>query len=408
MRNEINIPSIAVVGGIGVGKSTLISSLWDLNLSRPQEIIVNDDIPGRGIMQFSVSELPDVIYDSTAEWLNNDANVNKLTSADVILFVFPASSFGYNQEVKFIKKIITSGCYNGQDIVICLAKSDYVLFESNDENSEDTLNINAASELLQKTNSIYMALENCLSREHFSADSVIPVSADGQWNYYTLKEKLWEGVISKVNDLVFDATLPTIVVAGKRGCGKSSTLNTLWNLNLPTNKSVACTKYPMVLTVNGIHNNTQYQFNIVDLPGIAESLNADMQYTSYYEKYIKNASLLICLTQADTRAYLQDEEFYKNMISLGLITQTTKIILGINQIDLLFKTKENPQGVDLNTITVEHKLITDKITDYYDNVFAKIFQNLANVQKTDICVYSVIQNWNIESLNSMILTKLID
>lgn len=410
MRNEINIPSIAVVGGIGVGKSTLISSLWNLNSIIGFDVIVNEDVSGRGMMQFSVCELPDVIYDSVTDWMNDESNLNKLNNSDVMLFVLPASSFGYNQEVKFIKKIITSECYHGQNIIICLAKSDYVLFEINDDNnnSEESLNINAASELLQKANSIYMALENCLSREHFSADCVIPVSADGQWNYDALKEKLWEGVVSKVNDLIYDPTLPTIVIAGKRGCGKSSTLNILWNLNLPTNKSVACTKYPMVINVEGIHNNTQYSFNVVDLPGIAESLDADMQYTSYYEKYVKNATLLICLTQADTRAYLQDEEFYKQLISLGLITNTTKIILGINQIDLLFKTKENPQGIDLRSITTEHKLITDKITDYYDNVFANIFLSHPNVKKTDICVYSVIQNWNIDSLNSMILTKLIN
>ena len=105
MKNEIDIPSIAVVGGIGVGKSTLISSLWNLNSIIGFDVIVNEDVSGRGMMQFSVCELPDVIYDSVTDWMNDESNLNKLNNSDVMLFVLPASSFGYNQEVKFIKKM---------------------------------------------------------------------------------------------------------------------------------------------------------------------------------------------------------------------------------------------------------------------------------------------------------------
>ena len=298
--------------------------------------------------------------------------------------------------------MIASDLYNNQHIVVCLGKSDSLLYNED----QGYIDMNGISSLLKKQSSLYLQLEKTIHKDVFDIESIVPVSIYMDWNLSSLKEKLWEGIISKMNDLVFDSQLPTVVIAGKRGCGKSSTLNELWNLNLPTNKAVACTKYPMVIHVEGTHANKEFKFNIVDLPGIAESLDADMQYTSFYEKYIDKASLLICLSQADTRAYTQDELFYRSLMNNGILTDRTRLILGVNQIDLLFKSVENLNGIDLNSITTDHPLIQAKIEDFYGRVYSKIFNQIQCVSINDVCTFSAYKKWNLHALQNMIIERI--
>ncbi len=405
-NNEQRLPTISVIGGVGQGKTSIIEALWNtsIKVERFGNSIykVNDDIQGRGVMTFNVKELRPVIFSLQKEWFKNESNLNELALSDVILYIVPAASFGYKQEVAFLRELIQLDCYHNQHIVICLSKADYLLIDEESKSVE----IESITRLMQINCTLHEAFEKYITRESFSCDSIIPVSIPLSWNFDVIKEKLWEGIIEKTNETIYNPSVPTIVIAGKRGCGKSTTLNELWGLDLPTNKAVACTKYPMVLSVPIELDGITKFANLVDLPGIAESLDADMQYTAFYEKYIDKASVLICLSQADTRAYKQDELFYNNLISENIITQNTQLILGINQIDLLFKTKENPDGIDLNTISVSDPLIQGKIDDYYENVYSKIFQDMPNVSRNDVCVYAALHRWNIDSLKEMIQHKI--
>ena len=143
-------------------------------------------------------------------------------------------------------------------------------------------------------------------------------------------------------------------------------------------------------------------FNLVDLPGIAESVEANSIYRNFYYKYIKKADLLICLTQADRRAYKQDELFYNELISNEILSQNQKIILGINQADLLFKTKENPNGIDMKTITTDNVIVKEKIQDLFDGIFKDVFADFKNVTVDSVAIYSVLKEWNINELKNKI------
>lgn len=402
MRTKVS-PSVVFIGGIEEGKTSLITELWSNGTKLSENVIfVNDSIPGRGEMNYQIVELPPVIYSLSKRWMSNNSNLEVVKEADVLVFVLPAESLGYKEELLFIEQIVKSRYYNKQHIVICLSKTDLLLYNDEDEQ----INADSVSKLQRITASLFNSLRKVCPEGTFDIGSIVATSVAMKWNYLTIKEKIWEGVISKTNDIIFDPALPTIVIAGKRGCGKSSTLNRLWGLSLPTNKAVACTKYPMVISVKAMFEGKEKQFNVVDLPGIAESLEADMQYSQFYDKYIKTAKVLICLSQADTRAYLQDQLFYTNLISNGIITKEMRVILGINQIDLLFKSKENLSGIDLHTITDDHPLIIEKIEDYYDNVYSKIFKDHPNISVNDVCVYSILQDWNIEKLENQLYNKL--
>ena len=142
------------------------------------------------------------------------------------------------------------------------------------------------------------------------------------------------------------------------------------------------------------------EFNLVDLPGIAESLEANSLYRDFYYHFINKASLLICLTQADRRAYKQDQLFYTELIAKDILRKNQKIILGINQADLLFKDMDNLDGIDLATIEETNSILIDKIEDLYEKVFADIFCDFDNVSKDSVAIYSVLQNWHLDYLKN--------
>lgn len=422
-------PSVLFIGGLGVGKTTLIEQLWSKsikgevvnnvidystfdNVVKSIESVddantltqydISDDVPGRGRMDYRVVELPSLLYSLQEQWISNTRVIHEICSADTIVVVMSASSFGYKQELSFIKTLIEKRMLSHQHLVLCLNKADYLFYDAD----SGSLVLDGMNRMLHLQSSLYIHLKHYISEDLFDADSVVLLSTPIGWNFDSMREKIWEGIIARQNECIYDGDIPTVVIAGKRGSGKSSTLNELWGLDLPTNKAVACTKYPMVIHIKGNLNGTDYKFNLVDLPGIAESLDADMQYTSYYEKYIKRASLLICLSQADTRAYKQDELFYTNLIEQGILTKDTNIILGINQIDLLFKSEATPDGIDLDTITHDDALIQEKVSDYYDKVYSKIFNDFPNVTKDNVCVLSALRRWNLDFLLKNIINKL--
>ena len=83
----------------------------------------------------------------------------------------------------------------------------------------------------------------------FSVASIIPYSNYLEWNLDELKHQIWNGIVLSINNQIFDDSIPTIVLSGKTGCGKTSTINSLWNKNLATNRVASCTKFPAVMHI---------------------------------------------------------------------------------------------------------------------------------------------------------------
>lgn len=393
MQNIIakDCPIVSFIGGIEEGKSTLIRALWKKN---KQGFCISENIPGRGYMEYQVKELSPVVFSLCDKWLENDTNIQLLKESDTIVYLVPSKTFGYDEEMSMlshIKKINVTA-----HVIIVCTKTDLLY-------SKQTSRKEFVESLFQTEKTIIESYKHSIGQ--LDINDLVMVSAQKRWGIELLRERIWDNIIEKTNDDVFDKNIPTLVLSGKRGCGKSSTLNMLFDLDLPINMATACTKYPRVMHIEAKNGEEIIPFNLVDLPGIAESINADMTYSAFYRKYIEKADVLLCLTQADTRAYLQDQQFYEYMVKNKLLTYKTHILLGINQVDLLFKTFENPNGIELSTIDEDNPLLNEKIDDFF-NIYKEIFCGFKGVSRENVIAFSAFQKWNIDKLYQNIINHL--
>lgn len=399
-------PNVVFIGAKETGKTTTIEKLWHTNRTSFQ---VQENIEGRGPIVYSVTELPFISFSIESEingWITKKEIHEQLKNADVIVFLLPIDNITFSRKAKFVKQLQEANAIKDSvSIIIGLSQIEN-LIEVGEFRGTNIISLDDCSNIIERKTVFYKEFSRYINGIDFDISNVIPFSYLMEWQLDILKDAIVEGVIRRHNELVFDNSTPTIVFIGKTGCGKSSTINSLCGTDLPVDGAVACTKYPIVINKEILHNGIVKRLNIVDLPGIAESLEANIIYADYYNKYIKTADTIVCLSQANTRAYKQDEDFYIELIDSGIISPDSYIILGINKIDLLFKSDEHLSGIDLSTITDEDLLIKDKIDDYYNRVFSNIFRKISSVNRDSVVVYSNLQQWNMDKLAQKLFSTL--
>lgn len=406
-----NNPKIVVIGGIETGKTSTIQQLWEDSVvgyecvNNIHQFNVSEMIEGRDIVEFDVVELPRVNYTSN-NWINKEDVRMHIESADVILYILTCDDVAINSRKTYLEELLNNlQLKKGAVFLIGYGMADWVLYPECARNfvlpEKQEVAPSAVTEMLKKVNMVYTEFS---SFDRFDAtfgiSSIVPYSNAVSWNITELKKQIWNGLVQSMNEILFDESIPTIVLSGKTGCGKTSTINALWNKDLATNRIASCTKYPAVMRIKDVYNGQIVEFNLVDLPGISESLEANSMYQGFYSRFINKASLVICLTQADRRAYKQDQLFYTNLMHNNILRKNQQVVLGINQADLLFKSSENLDGIDLHTIADDDAIIVDKVNDFYNNVFADIFHDFENVNKDSVVIYSVFQKWHLDNLKN--------
>lgn len=415
-----NRPKVVFIGGIETGKTTTIQLLWEeeaVSLKEYDgfmEIGVHEMIPGREFIDFDVIEVPRIHYTSDNWYKNNSLVRNELACADVIVITIPINDIAIMSHKQYIKELFSFVQLKpNSSIIIAASMSDRVLTpivaSKYQVAKTKKIGLTAVTNVLKRKDMFFSVFEDFKDYDKtFSPSSIVPISYPLMWNIENLKYQIWNGIVVSMNNYAYDPSLPTLVLAGKTGCGKTSTINALWNKKLAVDKAVSCTKFPAVMHIEDTYDGKTIKFNLVDLPGIAESLDANTIYKSFYYKYINHAKLLICLSQADRRAYKQDELFYLDLIGNKILRNNQNIILGINQADLLFKSTENLDGIDLHTINEDDAIIQEKIYDYYNGIFRHIFKDFPNVKMESVHIYSIAQQWNLEQLRSKIYKLLIN
>lgn len=407
---ECKKPNIVIIGGIETGKTSTIQMLWEDNVTSYScengihEFGISEMLEGRDVVDFNVYELPRINYTSS-EWIQKEGIRKHLESADVIIYLLTCDEVAINSRRAYIEQIFDNvSLKKGVVFLIAFGMADWLLFPKNSlslTELEQQPELTAVSKLIKIINIVNSEFSSFTKYDAtFSVASIIPYSNYLEWNLDELKHQIWNGIVLNINNQIFDDSIPTIVLSGKTGCGKTSTINALWDKDLATNRVASCTKFPAVMHIKDSFNGKKIEFNLVDLPGIAESLEANSLYRDFYYQFINKASLLLCLTQADRRAYKQDQLFYTELIANNVLRKNQKIVLGINQADLLFKDSEHLDGIDLSTIEDSNPILVDKVEDLYKNVFAEVFADFDNVTNESVAIYSVLQNWHLDYLKN--------
>ena len=407
---ESNKPNVVIIGGIETGKTTTIQMLWEDSVTSYgfengiHEFGISEMLVGREVVDFNVYELPRINYTSS-EWIQKEGVREHLESADVIIYLLTCDEVAINSRRAYLEQIFDQiNLKKNVVFLIAFGMADWILFSKNSLNLTELgeqPELTAVSNLLKTINIVNSEFTSFSKYDTtFSVASIIPYSNYLEWNLDELKRQIWNGIVLNINQQIFDDSIPTIVLSGKTGCGKTSTINALWDKKLATSRVASCTVFPAVMHIKDSFNGKDVEFNLVDLPGIAESLEANSFYRNFYYQFINKASLLLCLTQADRRAYKQDQLFYSELIAKDILRKNQKIVLGINQADLLFKDNEHLDGVDLTTIEDTNPIIVGKVEDLYENVFGDIFNDFENVTKDSVAVYSVLQNWHLDYLKN--------
>lgn len=407
---ESKKPNVVIIGGIETGKTTTIQMLWEDSVTSYgfengiHEFGISEMLVGREVVDFNVYELPRINYTSS-EWIQKEGVREHLESADVIIYLLTCDEVAINSRRAYLEQIFDQiNLKKNVVFLIAFGMADWILFSKKSLNLTELgeqPELTAVSNLLKTINIVNSEFTSFSKYDTtFSVASIIPYSNYLEWNLDELKRQIWNGIVLNINQQIFDDSIPTIVLSGKTGCGKTSTINALWDKKLATSRVASCTVFPAVMHIKDSFNGKDVEFNLVDLPGIAESLEANSFYRNFYYQFINKASLLLCLTQADRRAYKQDQLFYTELIAKNILRKNQKIVLGINQADLLFKDMEHLDGIDLTTIEDTDPIIIGKIEDLYENVFADIFIDFNNVTKDSVAIYSVLQNWHLDYLKN--------
>jgi len=178
----------------------------------------------------------------------------------------------------------------------------------------------------------------------------------------------------------------TVVFLGKRGVGKSSTVNRLFALSFATDPAVECTRKPNQHRLF-LADGTFYR--VVDMPGIAANLDSDRRYVRYYRHWLGRADVIVWITQADVRAYKQDERFF--LTYTPAVHPATRLVLGISKIDTQVHYKGPVSRVTLAADTILQR----KISDVRGQIAS---HSWVTPERVPVVAYSVARDWNIDVL----------
>lgn len=207
---------------------------------------------------------------------------------------------------------------------------------------------------------------------------------------------------------LFNVEALTILFFGKTGVGKSSTINKLFNLNWATDNAVACTKEPQWTKVDSSHYRhviSPYEhIQVVDMPGIGESLFNDESYLPFYEEWIPRTDSLVWVTQADTRAYKRDQIFLQKLSPL--FAPSLHLTVALNKIDYLAVDEgAKPFNIEQGKPSDDQlKLLPEKIEDVYQ-IFKEVIGEKLVFEKSQISPYTSTYGWGLENLKNKIITR---
>lgn len=188
----------------------------------------------------------------------------------------------------------------------------------------------------------------------------------------------------------FEERPPTIGVIGLSGVGKSSTINAMFGAKKRVSATVRGTTR-FHTSRHTVENDKlqgkrlQYQFAVVDAPGLGEDLDQDERYLAAYKRHLPKCDVALWVVAARNRALSVDQLYLKKLKSV-----LPNLVIGVNQVDLV---EPGDWSAATNLPSAAQKEAIDAILADRAARFARLYGS-----RTPIIAYSAKKYYNLSQL----------
>jgi len=123
---------------------------------------------------------------------------------------------------------------------------------------------------------------------------------------------------------------PKIAIIGKAGVGKSTTINSLFNLQENISHVGAGTT---IDNERAIILPDGSKLSVIDMPGMGEDIEQDQRYMEIYKRVLPQSDVILYVLQANTRALEQDQKILKDIVQNVIKNLKGRLVIGVNQVD---------------------------------------------------------------------------
>lgn len=156
---------------------------------------------------------------------------------------------------------------------------------------------------------------------------------------------------------------PKVAIIGKAGVGKSTTINSLFNLQEKVSHSDTGTTQDNELSVILSDGG---KLSVIDMPGMGEDIELDKKYMDIYRRVLPKSDVVLYVLQANTRALEQDQKILRDVVQTVMGNLKGKLVIGLNQVDKMgpgvwnekfnFPSPEQQDNIDRKCQDIQQKL----------------------------------------------------
>ena len=190
---------------------------------------------------------------------------------------------------------------------------------------------------------------------------------------------------------------PVIAVIGKRGVGKSSTLNKLFQPDplLPVGHVKRGNNDVIKRTLNLKEKDKDFsKVQILDFPGLGESLQADEMFIPKYKKHLPACDVILWVVKADDGALASEQRYMRDILNDNL---RSKLVIGINQVDIIQPGKWATESDDVSNSKGEPDGEQLRSIEDKKEAISEIFRYIG-IENKKIVAYSANKEWNLIEL----------
>jgi small GTP-binding protein len=182
-----------------------------------------------------------------------------------------------------------------------------------------------------------------------------------------------------------------VLFIGKTGYGKSTTINKLIGKELFNTSDVeSCTRE--CEAAKFLFANQKGSLHLIDLPGIGETMDLDIDYLNLYSSLIENSTLVTYILRADQRDFSIDLKAFQTLFLDE--EDKNKVIIGLNYVD---KIEPINRSFPLILSEAQKKNLEMKLDD---------ISSTFSINKENIIPFSASGEWQLNQLYKKIKQKI--